>query len=74
MFFKRKGWLRKEYDDEFVKTFMQVKQEWSHKSSMVERSVDPSEEVMVDIRLAKMKYLFLLKEAKHRNISINRMS
>ncbi|MGF9893249.1 YaaL family protein [Priestia megaterium] len=74
MFFKRKGWLRKEYDDEFVKTFMQVKQEWSHKASMVERSVDPSEEVMVDIRLAKMKYLFLLKEAKHRNISINRMS
>ncbi|WVE39613.1 DUF2508 family protein [Priestia megaterium] len=26
------------------------------------------------MRLAKMKYLFLLKEAKHRNISINRMS
>ncbi|TYR78159.1 DUF2508 family protein [Priestia megaterium] len=74
MFFKRKGWLRKEYDDQFVSTFIQVKESWTKKTAMVERSVDPSEDVTVDVKLAKAKYLFLLKEAKQRNLSIRRMS
>ncbi|AQX52983.1 YaaL family protein [Priestia flexa] len=74
MFFKRKGWLRKEYDESFLKTFNELKDKWNKKEVIVERSVDPSDAVLVDMKLAKVKYLFLLKEAKHRNISIRKMS
>ncbi|WP_110114898.1 YaaL family protein [Bacillus sp. CGMCC 1.16541] len=72
MFFKRKGWLRKEFDAQLLETFIQAKDDWSKKTDIINRSVDPSDEVIVSGKIAKAKYLYLLKEAKYRNIKIGR--
>ncbi|KOO46722.1 YaaL family protein [Priestia koreensis] len=73
MLFKRKGWLRKEFDQELLNGFNDTKAHWLKQSRYIEQSVDPSEDVLVSMKVAKAKYLYLLKEAKHRNISNGKM-
>ncbi|MBM7705088.1 YaaL family protein [Metabacillus iocasae] len=72
MFFKRKGWLRKEFDGQLLNTFIEAKEDWSKKTDMINRGVDPSDEVIVSGKIAKAKYLYLLREAKYRDIKIGR--
>jgi hypothetical protein len=73
MFFKRKGWLKKEFDEQLLATFINVKNDWLKQTNLVEKSVDPSDEVLLGVKVAKAKYLYLLKEAKKRNISIGKI-
>ncbi|MFB6469584.1 YaaL family protein [Cytobacillus sp. Hz8] len=70
MLLKRKGWLRKEYDEKLLNQLVELKKEWNNQNSLVEKSFDPSEEVIWDAKLVEAKYFFLFKEAKKRNISI----
>lgn len=72
MFFRRKGWLRKEYDEKLLKHMNDYKNEWQQQRMLLEKSFDPSEEVICQTKLAEAKYFFLFKEAKHRNITLNR--
>jgi hypothetical protein len=73
MLFKRKGWLKKEFDEQLLTTFINVKNDWLKQTNLVEKSVDPSDEVLLGVKVAKAKYLYLLKEAKKRNISIGKI-
>lgn len=73
MFFRRKGQLKKEFDAQLLTTFVNVKSDWLKQTDLIEKSVDPSDEVLLSVKVARAKYLYLLREAKKRNISIGKM-
>ncbi|WP_077616789.1 YaaL family protein [Caenibacillus caldisaponilyticus] len=68
--FRRKGGLRKEKDEELLTLLSECKNKWLRQKHIIEESIDPSEEVLYQLRLAEAKYLFLLKEARDRNIGL----
>nr|WP_220129298.1 YaaL family protein [Anoxybacillus calidus] len=69
---RRKGWLKKEFDKKLIEELETVKNEWLKQRNLVEKVVEPSEAVLVDLKIAEAKYFFLIKEAKRRRISIKR--
>ncbi|MDQ0273890.1 YaaL family protein [Cytobacillus purgationiresistens] len=70
MFFRRKGWLRKEFDEKLLNQLDSLKTEWKNQKSLVERGFDPSAESISEAKLAEAKYFYLFKEAKNRNVSV----
>jgi hypothetical protein len=70
MLFRRKGKLRKEYDDKLIAQLDQLKSEWMTKKSLVEKSFDVSGEFIAEAKLAEAKYFFLFKEVKGRKITL----
>ncbi|MDR4288223.1 DUF2508 family protein, partial [Bacillus thuringiensis] len=66
MFFQKKGKLRKEYEDKLIVLLEKVKNEWLRQTSMVEKSVEPSKDVICPLKIAEAKYFFFLQEAKRR--------
>ncbi|MGM7724825.1 YaaL family protein [uncultured Metabacillus sp.] len=73
MLFRRKGWLRNQYDQQLIQNLLDLKQEWNRQKQLIEKSVEPSSQVLYELKVAEAKYFFLLKEAKKRNIKIGRM-
>jgi len=73
IFFRRKGSLRREYDEKLVQLLEQQKNEWKRQEKMMERSLEPSEDVICHLKITEAKYLYLLKEAKHRKVQANRL-
>ncbi|MFP7300561.1 YaaL family protein [Neobacillus niacini] len=72
MFFQRKGWLRKEFDEKLLTQLQEYKEHWQEQKQLLEKSFDPSEEAICQTKIAQAKYFFLLKIAKDRNVSIRR--
>lgn len=72
MFFRRKGKLRKEFDEKLLVQFNQLKKEWLSEKSIIDKSFDPSDEVLCGAKLTEAKYFFLFKEAKERNITLSK--
>ncbi|WP_110926057.1 YaaL family protein [Bacillus massiliglaciei] len=72
MFFRRKGRLKNEYDQQLIMQIEQLKMNWLNQKSLLELSVDPSEEVIAQSKLAELKYIYLYKEAKARQVSMGR--
>jgi hypothetical protein len=70
MFFRRKGQLRKEYDERLLTKLEQYKEYWQQQKILLDKSFDPSEEVICQTKIAEVKYIFLLKEAKQRKVSL----
>lgn len=70
MFFRKKKWLRKEFDHKLLTQLNSMKANWNNQKQLVERSFDPSEEFITEAKIAEAKYFFLFKEAKHRKITI----
>jgi Protein of unknown function (DUF2508) len=48
------------------------KEHWQQEKLLLEKSFDPSEEVICQTKIAEAKYIFLLKEAKQRNVTLMR--
>jgi Protein of unknown function (DUF2508) len=72
MLWRRKGWLKKEFDEKLIEELETVKNEWLKQKNLIEKVVEPSEAVLVDLKIAEAKYFFLIEEAKRRRISIKR--
>lgn len=72
MFFRRKGWLRNEYDEKLIHQLEQQKENWLSQKSLLEKSLDPSDHAIIQTKLAELKYFYLFKEAKVRQVSIKR--
>jgi hypothetical protein len=72
MFFRRKSWLRKEFNDQLISQMEQLKTSWNNQKALLNKSFDPSEDIICQTKIAEAKYFFLFKEAKHRNIKIDR--
>ncbi|MEH7419294.1 YaaL family protein [Neobacillus drentensis] len=70
MFFRRKGRLRKEYDEKLLTQLNRFKTHYQQEKLLLEKSFDPSEEVICQTKIAEAKYIFLLREAKQRNVTI----
>jgi len=70
----RKKARKLEIDRQLLDTIYKVQYEWQQIESIVESSVEPSSEIIYTQNLAQAKYLFLLREARHRNVSANRYS
>ncbi|WP_338450444.1 YaaL family protein [Niallia oryzisoli] len=70
MFFRRKGWLRAEFDEQLLQQLKRLKKDWDHQSTLTKKSFDPFREMELQTKIARAKYLLLLREAKKRNISL----
>ncbi|TXC78717.1 DUF2508 family protein [Metabacillus litoralis] len=73
MLFRRKGWLRSQYDQQLIQNLLLMKKEWNRQKQLVDKSVEPSPQVLYELKVAEAKYFFLLKEAKVRKIKIGKM-
>jgi len=72
MFFRRKGWLRKEFNDQLLTQMDQLKLSWNNQQGLLKKSFDPSEDIICQAKIAEAKYFFLFKEAKYRNAKVDR--
>lgn len=72
MFFRHKSLLRKEYDEKLLNQLDEYKCYWQQQKLLLDKSFDPSEEVICQTKIAEVKYLFLLKEAKQRKVTFMR--
>ncbi|WP_088044615.1 YaaL family protein [Bacillus sp. EAC] len=73
VFFRKKGKLRKDFDEKLVNKLHDYKEIYLNQVELVERSVDPPEDLLIHVKLYQAKYYFLLKEAKARNVLITKM-
>ncbi|WP_077215250.1 YaaL family protein [Bacillus dakarensis] len=72
MIFRRKGWLRKEFDEKLLYDLEEIRSKWSMQKALVEKSFDPSEEIIYETKLTEAKYFYLIKEAKHRKVKMQK--
>lgn len=70
MGFLRKNKLRNEFDKKLVDQLLRQKDEWNRQKRLVENSLEPSPEVLYELKLAEVKYFFYLREAKKRNLRL----
>lgn len=71
MGFLRKKTLRREFDEKLTEQLFKQKEEWNRQKKLVEKSLEPSAEVLYELKVAEAKY-FYLREAKQRNLKISR--
>ena len=72
MFFRRKNRLRNDHDAELMHHLESLKRNWFNQKSLLERSVDPSEEAIVSSKITEVKYFYLFKEVKRRKVTIKK--
>ncbi|WP_269410807.1 YaaL family protein [Lentibacillus daqui] len=60
---------KKDIDEELLDAIFNLEREWKQIRSLIERSIDPMESSILRENLAQAKYLYLLREARHRKIS-----
>ena len=70
MFFRKKKQLRNDFNDSLMVSLERLKQNWHNQKSLLEKSVDPSEEAIAQAKLAEVKYFYLFREVKRRNVRI----
>ncbi|MBB5326338.1 hypothetical protein HNQ34_003489 [Anoxybacillus tepidamans] len=70
MFWRRKGWLKKQFDQQLVEQLEAMRNEWMKQKDLIEKSIEPSEEVLIDVKITEAKYFFLIREAKRRRITL----
>ncbi|QQZ09471.1 YaaL family protein [Heyndrickxia vini] len=70
--FNRKLKLRNEYDQKLIDLMAIARKNWLQQKSLVEMSFEYNEELQFQKKLAEMKYFFLFREAKARNIRIKK--
>ncbi|AMX84927.1 hypothetical protein GS3922_15635 [Geobacillus subterraneus] len=70
MLWRRKGKLKRQFDEKLIAELQKARTEWLEQKQLIEKSVDPSQEVLSALQLAEAKYFFLLREAKHRRITL----
>lgn len=65
----RKKGNKRDMDKQLLNAIFTVESEWKQIQSIVDESIDPSDMSLYRVSLEQAKYMFLLKEARHRNIS-----
>ena len=67
--FRRKKRRAKDMDQQLLMNIRQLKKEWENLNSIIDQSIEPSEEGLKELALTKSKYLYLLREARHRGLN-----
>lgn len=65
--FKRRN-LQKNTEQQLLQTIYNVQRDWKQLESIVEESIEPSEESIFQKKAAQAKFMFLLREARLLNI------
>ena len=60
---------KKEVDLELLHTIYKLQWEWKQIQNLVDNSIEPMEESLYKQSIAQSKYLFLLREARYRDLS-----
>ena len=68
--FRRKGKLRREFDQKLLEDIETMKVNWFNHKSLIETSYDPSFDAISQAKLSELKYYYLFKEARKREIKI----
>ncbi|WP_035532371.1 MULTISPECIES: YaaL family protein [Halobacillus] len=61
--------IKREMDQELLVRIRKMKHEWESLNTIIEQSIEPSEEGLNDLALVKAKYFYLLREARYRGIN-----
>lgn len=56
MGFLRKKTLRREFDEKLTEQLFKQKEEWNRQKKLVEKSLEPSAEVLYELKVAEAKY------------------
>lgn len=60
---------QREVDRQLLDAIFTLETEWKKLRYIIDNSIEPMAESQQTLQLAEAKYMFLLKEAKHRKIS-----
>lgn len=71
MLFRKKR-LFQSLNDELLFALERAKDEWLMRKKLLEKSIEPSDLLDYELKLAEAKYLFLLREAKLRKLTLKR--
>lgn len=63
---------QKKTDQSLLDTLFAVEAEWKKLRHIMDNSIDPLLETEQRLKLVEAKYMFLLREAKHRKLSLLR--
>lgn len=63
---------KQDVEKQLLEEIFRLKDEWMQIKDIIERSVEPSETGLYDLKVAETKYFYLLREARHRKISARR--
>ena len=66
---RKKRKIRQHVDEQLLLIIYQLQWDWKETESIVEQSIEPSDDFIYKNKLVKAKYLFLLREARRRNLS-----
>ncbi|CEG21158.1 hypothetical protein BN1080_00051 [Planococcus massiliensis] len=70
MLFSKRGKLKKEFDEQLINQFIEIKQSLQKAQRLEELSDDYDLFVITERKVIESKYLFLLKEARNRKVKI----
>lgn len=65
----RRKRLERKMDRALLDAIFVLEAEWKQIQSIIENSIETTDENRYRLQLAEAKYIFLLKEAKHRDLS-----
>jgi hypothetical protein len=60
---------KNDMDEELLNTIYALQLEWKQIESLIEKSIEPTVNSRYRENLARAKYLFLLREARHRKVN-----
>ncbi len=69
--FKKKGKLKKEYDRLLLSQIDKMRLKWMNQKSIWDKCFDLNEDLEQKVKISKLKYYYLFKEAKVRNIKLD---
>jgi len=64
--------LHRKSDQSLLDALFEVEAEWKKLRHIMDNSIDPLMETEQKLKLVEAKYMFLLREAKYRNVSMLR--
>lgn len=67
--FGKKRAIKKNMDRELLINIKKTKHEWETLNTIIEQSIEPSEDGLKDLAVVKAKYFYLLREARFRGIN-----
>jgi hypothetical protein len=71
MLFLKKGKLKREFDEQLIKQYVETKNEWKKAKVLEDLSDDYDLRIITERKIAESKHLFLLKEARIRKVKIH---
>lgn len=70
MFFLKKKKLHNQYNHKLLQLLNGLKEVWMENKRIVSQSIEPSDELLFELKISEAKYFYMIKEAKVRKVSL----